>query len=254
MITKSKEEIKMLREGGRRLASVLFSVAEKVKPGVPTIGLDSLAEKLIREFGGEPSFKNYAAGSSASPYPASLCVSINGEVVHGIPKKGVVLKEGNLLSLDLGLKYKGLYTDMAITVPVGKISKATQKLIKVTEESLKRGIEVSQEGATLGDVGSAIQKHVETRGFYVVKNLVGHGVGYAVHEPPEIPNFGEKGKGERLREGAVLALEPMVTKKDINIILDDDEWTWKTEDGSLSAHFEHTIVVTDSGAEILTAL
>ena len=254
MTTKSKEEIEILREGGRRLASVLFSVAEKVKPGVVSIELDSLAEKLIREFGGEPSFKNYSTESDSSPYPASLCVSINGEVVHGIPRKDIILKEGNLLSLDLGVKYKGLYTDMAITVPVGKISKAAQKLINVTEGSLRSGIRVSRESATLGDVGNAIQKYAEGKGFYVVKNLVGHGVGYAVHEAPEIPNFGEKGKGKRLKEGLVLAFEPMVTKKDVNVVLDKDGWTWKTEDGSLSAHFEHTIVITDSGAEILTTL
>lgn len=213
MTIKSKEEIEILREGGRRLASVLFRVAEKVKPGVATIELDSFAEKLIKEFGGEPSFKNYKTGLDSIPYPASLCVSVNGEVVHGIPKKDFILKEGSIVSLDLGVKYKDLYTDMAITVPVGKVSKVAQKLIKTTEESLNVGINATKDGAAVGDIGSAIQKYVESKGFYVVKNLVGHGVGYAVHEEPEIPNFGKEKTGKRLKEGMVLAFEPMVTKK-----------------------------------------
>lgn len=255
MITiKTPEEIKILREGGRRLASVLYEVAEKVRPGLATIELDELAEKLIRDNNGESSFKNYKTKEDKIPFPASLCVSVNDEIVHGIPRRDRILKEGDIVSLDLGMKYKNLYTDMAITVPVGKIDKQAKKLIEITEKSLAEGIRIIKEGNYIGDIGFAIQKYVEKKGFNVVRKLVGHGVGYKTHEAPEIPNFGKKGTREILKSGMVLALEPMITAGSPDIILDSDNWTWKTKDGSLAAHFEHTVVVTKNGAGILTCI
>lgn len=255
MITiKTLEEIKILREGGKRLASVLYRVAEKAKPGVATIELDELAEKLIKENGGEPSFKNYKTFQDKIPFPASLCVSINDEIVHGIPSRDRILKEGDIVSLDLGMKYKNLYTDMAITVGVGKIDKQAKKLIEITEKSLAEGIRIIKERNYIGDIGFAIQKYVEKKGFSVVRKLVGHGVGYKAHEEPEIPNFGKKGTREILKSGMILALEPMITAGSPDIVLGSDNWAWKTKDGSLAAHFEHTVVVVKTGAEILTCV
>jgi len=253
-IIKSAEEIKILRQGGKILASVLNDVAAAAGPGVVAIELDVLAEKLIRRAGGEPSFKNYKTDKNKTPFPASLCVSINNEVVHGIPTKDKILKEGDIVGLDLGMRYKGLYTDMAMTIPIGQISKMAQRLIETTRKSLDVGIGAIKEGAQINDIGFAIQKYVEARGFNVVKKLVGHGVGYRVHEWPEIPNYGMVGASPQLKRGMVLALEPMINNGDSDVVLSEDGWTWKTRDGSLSSHFEHTVVVTKSGAEILTKL
>ena len=255
MITiKSEKEIKILREGGKILASVLFEVAEKVKSGIATIELDEVAEKLIRKNKGEPSFKNYKTSEDKFPYPVSLCVSINDEIVHGIPLRDKILKEGNIVSLDLGMKYKNLYTDMAVTAGVGKISKQAEKLIKITKKCLEEGIRQVGPGNFIGDIGFAVQNCAEKNGFNVVRRLVGHGVGYQVHEDPEIPNFGQPKTGIQLKQGMVLALEPMVVEGNPEIVLDKDNWTWKTKDGLLSAHFEHTVVVTRNGAEILTKM
>lgn len=251
---KSPEEIKILREGGKRLASVLYEVAERVKPGIATIELDELAEKLIRKTGGEPSFKNYKTREDKFPYPASLCVSINDEVVHGIPSKNRFLEKGDIVGLDLGMKYKNLYTDTAITVGVGKINKEAEKIIKTAKKALETGIKASKENNFIGDIGFSIQSCAEKNGFNVVRKLVGHGVGYDVHEYPDIPNFGKPKTGEQLKAGMVLALEPMLIAGSADVILDKDNWTWKTKDGSLSAHFEHTIVITQKGAEILTKI
>lgn len=254
MITiKTPEEIKILREGGKILASVLLMVSDKAEPGMVTAELDEYAENLIKKAGGEPSFKNYKTKDDKYLFPASLCVSINDEVVHGIPS-GRILKESDIVSLDLGLKYKNLYTDATITVGVGKINAEAKKLLNITKIALEKGIEVIKEGATTGDIGYAIQLYVEANGFNVVKKLVGHGVGHEVHEDPEIPNFGKKGEGVVLKEGMVLALEPMVVVGTGDVILDKNNWTWKTKDGSLAAHFEHTIAVTKRGAEILTKI
>ena len=252
-ILKNIEEINMLREGGKILASVLYEAAGMSVSGIKTIELDKLAEKRIREAGGRPSFKNYKTQDDKVPYPASLCVSINEEVVHGVPGE-IVLKDGDIVSLDLGMEYKGFYTDMAITFPVGKASEQAKKLIETTKESLNLGIMAVKNGAFTGDIGYAIQSFAEKNGFNVVRKLVGHGLGRKVHEPPEVPNFGVKGKGEILREGEVIAIEPMITAGRQDIYLDKDEWTWKTKDGSLSAHFEHTIIVTKNGAEIITKM
>jgi len=255
MITiKTPEEIKILHEGGKRLAAILDEVAEEAKPGTATIELDELAEKLIRENGGEPFFKNYKTSQDKIPFPASLCVSINDEIVHGIPRRDRILKEGDIVGLDLGMKYKNLYTDMTITVGVGKIDKEGKKLMEVAEKSLVEGVRVVREGNCIGDIGFSIQEYVERNGFNVVRNLVGHGVGYKAHEEPEIPNFGKKGTREILKSGMILALEPMITAGSPDIVLDNDNWTWKTKDGSLSAHFEHTVAVTKTGAEIITCV
>ena len=252
-ILKNIEEINMLREGGKILAFVLYEAAKKSVPGMKTTELDKLAEKMIKEAGGRPSFKNYKTPEDKFPYPASLCVSINEEVVHGIPGERV-LKDGDIVSLDLGMEYKGFYTDMAITVPVGKASEQAKKLIETTKETLNLGIMAVKSGAFTGDVGYAIQSFAEKNGFNVVRKLVGHGLGRKAHESPEVPNFGVKGKGEILREGEVIAIEPMITAGRHDIYLDKDWWTWKTKDGSLAAHFEHTIIVTKNGAEIITKM
>ncbi len=252
MITiKTSDEIKTLKEGGKILASVLREVSERAKPGVSSLELDILAEKLIRRAGGEPSFKNYKAGGR-NPYPASLCVSLNDEIVHGIPSKDKILKEGDIAGFDLGVKHKGLYTDAAVTVPIGEVGGKAAEIIGAARKSLDRGIAAAEAGARIGDIGFAIRQFAESRGFGVVKDLVGHGVGYAVHEDPEIPNFGKQGTGPKLKEGMVLALEPMLSVGSPDIVLADDGWTWKTKDGSLSAHFEHTVAVLKNGAKVLT--
>ncbi len=250
---KTTEEIKILREGGKILASVLHKLNQEAKRGIATIYLDQMAEDLIRKEGGEPSFKKYKTRDDKIPFPASLCVSINDEVVHGIPcfEK---LREGDIVSLDLGMKWKGLYTDATISFGIDRISDEAKKLLDVTKVALEKGIGAVKEGATIGDIGFAVQSYVEASGFNVVKELVGHGVGYFVHEEPEIPNFGKKRSGEILKEGMVLALEPMVCIGSADVVLDKNGWTWKTKDGSLSAHFEHTIVVMKKGADVLTKL
>jgi len=254
MITiKKQNEIKILRDGGKKLASILFQIKEMVAPGVKTIDLDREAERLIKKAGGEPSFKNYKTIDDEFPYPFSLCISINEEVVHGFPSERI-LKEGDIVSLDLGMRYKNLYTDMAITVGVGEIDFKKKKLIDVTKGALSAGIGQIKEGKRIGDIGFAIEFFVKENGFEVVRNLVGHGVGYKVHEDPQIPNFGKKGTGEILKAGMVLAIEPMVLVNNTDVILDENGWTWKTKDNSLSAHFEHTVLVTKTGAEILTLL
>ncbi len=255
MITIKKEnEIKVLREGGKILAAVLRDVAKTVKPGVSTEELDVLAEKLVRQAGGEPSFKGYQTRNEKDSFPSSLCVSVNNEVVHGIPSEDRILKDGDIVGLDLGVKYSGLFVDSATTVPVGQVGKKELKIIETAKKSLNVGIGVIKHGAFIGDIGFAIQQFVEPRGFSIVKKLVGHGVGYKVHEEPEIPNYGKKGTGARLEVGMVLALEPMINEGKDDIFLDKDGWTWKTKDDSISAHFEHTVAVTKNGAEVLTIL
>lgn len=249
---KTEQEINILREGGKKLASVLNAVAKKAVPGVATIELDELAEKMIKEFGGKPSFKNYKTGDDRVLYPASLCVSINNEIVHGIPSKNRILKEGDIVSLDAGMEYRGMFTDTAITVPVGKVSAKAAKIIEACKKSLSKGIKTIKNGSYVGDIGYAIEQHAEGEGFGIVRNLVGHGVGHKVHEEPEVPNFGSKKTLTKLKTGMVLAIEPMITEGSMETILADDDWTWETKDGKLSAHFEHTVVVTDKGAEILT--
>jgi len=245
IIIKTKKEIKKIRAGGHLLALSMAELKESVKAGMTTKDFDVLAEKLAKQYKAKPSFKGYKG------YPASICVSVNDELVHGLPGDKV-LQEGDIVSLDFGLLYKGYYSDMAITVGVGKIDEQVQKLIKVTEESLSAGIDQMEPGNHLSDISAAVQNFVETRGYSVVRNLTGHGVGKEVHESPQIPNFGEPGQGPVLKEGMVLAIEPMVNIGTHETELATDGWTFKTKDDSLSAHFEHTVAVTKDGFEILT--
>lgn len=252
-ILESEKDIAALREGGKILASVLNEVARRVAPGVAAADLDALAEKLIREAGAEPSFKNYKTPDDKIPYPASLCVSVNDEVVHGIPDQKI-FQEGDVVSLDLGLKYKGFYTDSAVTAVAGKADTESLRLVETAKKSLAKGISVVKDGARIGDIGFAVQSRAEKDGFGVVRKLVGHGLGRKVHEGPQVPNFGSRGSGMALKKGLVLAIEPMITAGDSDVYLDDDLWTWKTKDGSLAAHFEHTVIVTENGAEIITKL
>ena len=254
IIIKTPEEIEILREGGKRLATVLFKVGGMVKPGISTKDLDDYAFKLIKEMGDEPAFLNYKPVGADSPYPASICISANSEVVHGIPRKDKILKEGDVVSLDLGLKHKNLFTDMAITVPVGEISPALKKLLEITEKSLKVGIEMAQGGSRVGDISHAVENFIRPHKYGIVEVLAGHGVGRAIHEDPYIPNFGKKGVGAKLLPGMVIAIEPMVNNGTKNVVLDKDGWTFRTADGKNSAHFEHTILITDGEAEILTKI
>ena len=259
---KTKEEVATLREGGKHLAMVLNQVVASARPGVSTMDLDRLAESLIFKYGGEPSFKEYRVKETRKPYPCTMCISINDEIVHAIPRSDVFLKEGDVVGLDIGMWWprKGtsqkrpLATDMAVTIGIGKISREAEKLIRATKESLDIGIGVVRSGITTGDVGYAIQKYLEAQGLGVIRDLAGHGVGYKVHEDPLIPNFGKPGKGSELVEGMVIAIEPMATLGTWEVALADDEWTFKTADGSLGAHFEHTMAVTKDGAEVLTVV
>lgn len=248
---KTTEEIELLRESGRRLSHVLHEVAKAVRPGVTTRELDAIAERLIREGGDVPPFKDYTPYGARKPYPASLCVSVNDEIVHGIPGDRV-LEEGDIVGIDLGLSHQGLITDMAMTVPVGAVSSAAEGLMADTERALMEGINVIRPGGRIGDIGAAIERIAHRHHYGIIRELGGHGVGHKVHEEPFVPNYGHKGTGPILKPGMVLALEPMFTLGREPIRLMPDGYTIITEDGSLAAHFEHTIVVTDDGAEILT--
>jgi methionyl aminopeptidase len=254
IIIKTPKEIEILREGGKRLAAVLYKIKEIVKPGVSTWELNEYTEKLIKEMGDEPAFLNYRPEGADSPYPASLCVSVNDEVVHGIPNKEKILKEGDIVSLDLGLKHKNLFTDMAITVPIGEVSPASLKLIKITEEALMVGIDAAQAGHRIGDISNSIESFVRKHKYGIVEVLSGHGVGKAIHEDPYVPNFGKAGVGVKLVPGMVIAIEPMINSGTKNVVLDKDGYTFRTADGKKSAHFEHTILITNGEPEILTKI
>ncbi len=255
IIIKTKEEIEIIRECGKRLATVLNKTALLVRPGISTLELDEYAEKLIREYGDKPAFKNYKPYGAKTPFPATLCISVNDEVVHGIPKADCILKEGDIVSLDCGINHRGYFTDMAITVAVGKISKEDKKLLEITREALMIGIKAAKIGKRVGDIGYAIESFVrkQKHNYGIVDILSGHGVGKYIHEDPFVPNFGDKNTGEKLVEGMVLALEPMLNLGTKNVFLDKgDNWTFKTRDGKKSAHFELTIAVGKNGGEILT--
>lgn len=257
MIIETKGELKALREGGKRLGAILKELAASAKPGVSTGALDELAESLIVSSGGAPVFKGYRTRLADRPFPASICTSVNDEVVHAIPRADRVLLEGDILGIDIGMRYparRGLITDAALTVAIGRVSADREKLIRVTRKALEAGIAVLRPGIRMGDLGEAIQQAIEGAGFSVVRELVGHGVGRGLHEDPYVPNFGTAGEGLLLREGMVLAIEPMATAGGPGVRLDRDGWKWRTKDGSLAAHFEHTVIVTGNGAEVLTRL
>jgi methionyl aminopeptidase len=243
---RSRDELARIREACLVVHDILRELAAAAVPGTSTAELDRLAEARTRDRGAEPAFLGYHG------YPASVCISVNDEVVHGIPSPRRVLREGDLVGLDFGVVLGGYYGDSAITVPVGRISDAARRLLGVTEGALSAAVAAARVDARVGDIGAAVQAHVEAQGFSVVRDFVGHGIGRRLHEPPQVPNYGSPGTGPRLRPGMVLALEPMVNAGRFEVETLDDGWTAVTKDGSLSAHFEHTVAVTDDGPEILT--
>ncbi len=250
---KTKEDIAILREGGKRHAFILKELANMVRPGLYAIELENRARELIAGGGDKSAFLGYTPGGAKRPYPAAICVSVNDEIVHGIPNEDEkILKEGDIVSIDLGLTHRELITDAAITVPVGEISIELRKLLDVTKEALNAGIRAAKGGKKTGDIGNVISRIAIPHGYGIVEDLAGHGVGYAVHEDPFVPNFGEAGGGELLRPGMVIAIEPMFNLGTKEIKLDKDGYTYRTRDGKPSAHFEHTVVITKGGAEILT--
>ena len=247
IVCKSVSEIEKMRLSGRIVRQVLDTVRELVAPGVTTMDLERAAEAKIKELGAKPAFKGYY------DYPCVLCTSVNSEIVHGIPSERRALRAGDIVSIDTGVVLDGFYGDAAITVPVGgELQPELQKLLDVTRESLYRGIEAARIGNTVGDVGSAVQKLVEANGFSVVREFVGHGIGTKLHEEPQVPNYGTPGSGPKLRDGMVLAIEPMVNVGRSEARVLDDNWTAVTKDGTYSAHFEHTVAVTKNGPVILT--
>jgi len=244
---KNPEEIKIMAEGGKILARIMKELEKKIRAGITTKELDRLAESLILKSGAKCSFKGYQG------YPACLCASLNEEIVHAVPSDRV-LKEGDILSLDLGIFFKGFHTDMAVTIPIGKIDPEAQRLIRVTKKALKRGIKKVRPGNNFGDIGNTIQRYVEAQGFNVVRELCGHGIGKELHEEPKILNYGKRHTGPEIKEGMVFCIEPMVTIGDWRLKKIADGFGYKTQDNSLSAHFEHTIAVTKDGFRILTEL
>ncbi len=246
IILKSLQEIEKIRKACLVVADALAGIREFVRPGVTTRALDEHAEKFIRAAGAVPAFKGYRG------YPCSICSSLNDQVVHGIPSGEVVLREGDIISIDVGALLDGFYGDAAVTLPVGRISPESERLIRVTEESLNRAIDAARPGNRLFDISHAVQSHVEGQGFSVVREFVGHGIGRSLHEEPQIPNFGPPGRGPGVRAGMVLAIEPMVNAGGSATVIKEDSWTAVTADGSRSAHFEHTVAVMADGPWILT--
>jgi methionyl aminopeptidase len=247
IILKSRQEMEKIHKACLVVADVLDSIVEMIRPGVNTQMLDEFAEKMIRSSGALPAFKGYRG------YPKSLCTSLNNEVVHGIPSRSVVLNEGDIISIDVGAIVEGFYGDAARTFPVGKVKPEAERLIRITEESLHRGIAAAQPGNRLYDISWAVQSHAETHGYSIVREFVGHGIGRNMHEDPQIPNFGTAGQGPRIKPGMVFAIEPMVNRGGSGTMVLQDGWTAVTADGSLSAHFEHTVAITAEGPWILTS-
>jgi methionyl aminopeptidase len=247
IVCRSSEELKRMREAGRLVGEVLTELAAQVAPGVTTADLDELAERRIRRAGAVPAFKGYHG------YPATICASVNEEVIHGIPSGRRILNEGDVISIDVGASLDGYFGDSAVTLAVGQVSEEAAMLLRVTDESLYKAIEAVKPGGRISDIGHAVQKHVEAYGFSVVREFVGHGIGQKMHEEPQVPNYGEPGRGPRLTEGMVLAIEPMVNAGKPAVKVLADGWTAVTRDGSLSAHFEHTVAVTADGPWVLTA-
>jgi len=245
ILVKSSTEIEYMRESGKIVAKVHAVLKDIIKPGITTKELDEIAERIILEHGAQPAFKGYGG------FPATICASVNEEVVHGIPGSRM-LREGDIISIDVGALKNGYYGDSAKTYPVGQISAKAEKLIRVTRESFYEGLKFCKVGYRLSDVSHAIQSHVEAEGFSVVRDYVGHGIGASLHEDPQIPNYGPAGKGPRLTAGMVLAIEPMINAGRFTVRVLGDNWTVVTADGSLSAHYEHTIVITDEDPIILT--
>lgn len=247
---KTEQEIDDIEEGGKILRRILVDLEKQAVPGVSTQELNAYAEREMRAAGGTPSFIGY--GPKNNPFPAGLCTSLNDVVVHGIPSKEDVLRDGDIVGLDIGMEYKGLFTDTAITVFVGTVYPKLRHLVRTTKKSLDEAIKKAVVGNRIGDISHTIQAEAEKNGFSVVRDLVGHGVGYAVHEDPAVPCYGKPGTGPKLLPGMVLAIEPMLTTGSFHVFFDDDGWTIRTRDHSLAAHFEHTIAITDKGPRVLT--
>ncbi len=245
IICKSPAEIEKMRRSGRLVRELLGEISEKVRPGVTTLDLEKFAEKRLNDLGARPAFKGYRG------YPCCLCTSVNEQIIHGIPSDRR-LNEGDVLSLDLGVVMDGFFGDSAVTIPVGEIAEDARKLLRVTEEALERGMKQARPGNRLGDISAAVQEYVEGQGFSVVREFVGHGIGRDLHEDPQIPNFGTPGRGPVLKEGMVLAIEPMVNAGLPETRVLDDHWTAVTADGAFSAHFEHMVAVTGNGPDVLT--
>lgn len=253
MLIKSDREIDAIREGGHLLANIVEDLAQEIKPGISTWEIDIMAEEKIRAIGGVPAFKGYRGSPSDTPFPGTICASIDSEVVHGIPRKDRILREGNLFKLDIGMRYKNLYTDMARTFAVGKISREAHTLMDVTQESLEIGSQTIHSGSTLREYALAVQNYVGSFGYQGVRDLVGHGVGHEVHEDPQIPNYVDaRMTNFTFQKNMVIALEPMVNRGGWQVVLNEDGWTFETADGELSAHFENTYVVLEDGIEQLT--
>lgn len=251
---KTKEEIKKMKKAGEIVAKVLAELEKFIKPGITTEKLDEIAESLVRKMGGVPAFKGYKPHFYfPREFPATICASINEEIVHGIPSKRV-LKEGDIISIDIGVRVDGFYGDGAYTYPVGEISEDAKRLLEITKKALMKAIAVVRDGVRVGDISYEIQNLAESNGFSVIRDFVGHGIGRNLHEEPQIPNFGMRGKGPMLREGTVIAIEPMISLGSYEVEILPDTWTAVTKDRSLSAHFEHTVAVTSNGALILTSL
>lgn len=248
IVLKTSRELNVMKEACRIAAGALQTVGNAVEPGITTAQLDALAEKYIRSQGGEPNFKNY------NGFPATACISINNEVIHGIPSKSRKICAGDIVSVDLGAKFEGYHGDNAATFACGEISDEAKRLMSVTEDALYEGIKAARAGSRIGDISSAVQRTVEAAGFSVVRKYVGHGIGTHLHEAPEVPNFGTAGRGIRLLPGMTLAIEPMVNIGGYDVKVLPDGWTVLTRDGSLSAHFEHTVVITPDGPKIMTVV
>ncbi len=247
IMLKSRQEIEKMRRSGQAVRQILDMLRSLVKPGVTTMDLEVAAARMIEEMGAVPAFKGYHG------YPCVLCTSVNSEVVHGIPSRSRVLREGDIVSVDCGVLLDGYFGDSAVTFAVGeRVQNKARKLLEVTEASLEKAIQEVKVGATLGDIGAAVQQHVEAVGFNVVRDFVGHGIGREMHEEPQIPNYGQRGRGTVLKAGMVLAIEPMVNTGAADVKVLEDGWTAVTVDGSLSAHFEHTVAVTEDGPQVLT--
>lgn len=252
IILKSPQEIEKIRISGRLVWEALQHIGAMVQPGVTTLELNETAERFLLARGAQLAFKGYRRGPHECPFPAALCTSINDEIVHGIPSPRRKLREGDIISLDLGAAIDGYYGDAAVTLPVGEVSDEARRLLDVTRTSLERAIDIAVSGNRIQDISYAVQSYVEANGFSVVRDFVGHGIGRAPHEDPQIPNFGKPGRGKRLRPGMVLAIEPMVNAGTFEVRILEDNWTAVTADGGLSAHFEHTIAITPEGPDILT--
>ena len=246
IVLKTKRELSAMREAGRVAARALRLAGEAVQPGISTWEIDRIARRYIEEQGAVPTFLGYGG------FPASSCMSVNHVVIHGIPSKDVIVREGDIVSIDIGATYEGFVGDNAFTFPCGKISAQAQALLQTTQESLYEGIKAAQVGNRIGDVGSAVQRYVEARGYSVVRNFVGHGVGAKMHEDPSVPNYGTPGRGVRLLQGMTIAIEPMINQGVYDVKTLADGWTTVTADGKLSAHFEHTVAITSDGPVILT--